>query len=74
MGLKSFPFSNGSTIIAQCTKKILDENMQLHAVDFLFLRVSFMCYVYSNVLIWCFRFVISAKHAKWQHMMAITAK
>ena len=36
-------------------------------MDFLFPWVSFMYYVYTNVLVWCFQIVISAKHAKWQH-------
>ena len=40
-------------------------------VGFLTLWVSFVCYVYSSVLVWCFQIVISAKHIKWQHMMEI---
>ena len=42
-------------------------------VDFISLWVSFTCYVYSSVLVWCFQ-IASAKHAKWQHMVAIKAK
>ena len=28
-------------------------------------------YIYCSVLVWCFQIVFSAKHAKWQHMVAI---
>ena len=42
-------------------------------VVFFSLWVNFMCYVYSSILLWCFQ-IASAKHAKWQHMLAIKAK
>ena len=39
-------------------------------MDFLSIWVSFVCYVYSSALVWCF---ISMKHAKRQHTVAIKA-
>ena len=35
-----------------------------YTVDFLSHWVSFMCYVYSRVLVWYFQ-IASMKHAKW---------
>ena len=43
------------------------------AVDFFSLWVSFMCYVCSGVLVWCFQ-IASAWDAKRQQMVAFKAK
>ena len=49
----------------------LEDAGQEHAMNFLSLWLAFMCYVYPSVLVWCFQIVISAKHTKWQHIVAI---
>ena len=43
-------------------------------MNFLSPWVSFMCYVYSTVLVWCFQIVISEKYTKWQRIVAIEGK
>ena len=43
---------------------------QEQSVDFLLLCMSFVCYVYSSELVWCFQIVSNVKHAKWKHIVA----
>ena len=62
-----FHFQIEAPLMLMCLE---GDNGGEHAVDFLSLWVSFTCYAYFSVPVWCFQ-IASVKLAKWQHMVKI---